>query len=85
MSKTGEARREIASAHWTELLKCPNCERAGAARLYQPEGRAYDVSVEAIPAGFKVADSGFGEAFYCMACNCKAVTKYPDRLHSISE
>jgi hypothetical protein len=90
MPNTSEALRETASTHWTsthwtELLKCPNCGRAGAVQLSQPEGRAYDVSVEVIPAGFKVADLGFGEVLCCRDCNCQAATKYPGQLHSISE
>jgi hypothetical protein len=64
-----------ASDKWTELLTCPNCGMSGPARLSKPEKRAYDFSVEAIPAGFKVVRLEFGEAFYCKACNHLADTK----------
>jgi hypothetical protein len=45
----------ITHDNWTELLTCSNCGMSGSAHLSQPEKRAYDFSVEAIPAGFKVA------------------------------
>jgi hypothetical protein len=64
-----------ASDQWTELLTCSNCGMSGSARLSKPETRAYDFSVEAVPAGFKVVRLEFGETFYCEACNRPANTK----------
>jgi hypothetical protein len=48
---------------------------SGAARLSQPEKRAYDFSVEAIPTGFKVVRMEFGKIFFCEACNQPADTR----------
>jgi hypothetical protein len=42
---------------------------SGSARLSQPEKRAYDFSVEAVPTGFKVVRMEYGETFFCEACN----------------
>jgi hypothetical protein len=60
---------------WTELLTCSNCGMSGSARPSQPEKRAYDFSVEAVPAGFKVVRMDFGEIFFCEACNRAADTR----------
>jgi hypothetical protein len=60
---------------WTELLNCPNCGRSGVTQLSQPDGHAYDMSVDAVPLGFKVVSAEFGEIFYCRACDCEASTK----------
>jgi hypothetical protein len=65
----------ITHDNWTELLTCSNCGMSGSAHLSQPEKRAYDFSVEAIPAGFKVVRLEFGETFYCEACNQPAHTR----------
>jgi hypothetical protein len=59
----------MANNQWTELLTCPNCGVSGSARLSRPEKRAYDFSVEAIPAGFKVVRLEFGVTFFCEACD----------------
>ena len=64
-----------ARTQWIELLTCSNCGMSGSARLSQPKKRAYDFSVEAIPAGFKVVRLEFGDAFYCEACNRPADTR----------
>ncbi len=66
----------------TELLTCPNCGQSGPVHLSQPEGRVYDFSVEAVPAGFKVVRMEYGEAFFCGACDRQAVTNYPGPLYS---
>jgi hypothetical protein len=63
---------------WIELLTCPNCGESGTVQLSQPEGRVYDVSVEAVSAGFKVVRVEFGEAFYCKACNLPTDAKHLD-------
>jgi hypothetical protein len=47
---------------------------SGSTRLSRPEKRAYDFSVEAIPAGFKVVCMEFGKIFFCEACNRLADT-----------
>ena len=75
MHQGGKSARMIASNQWTELLTCSNCGMSGSARLSQPEKRAYDFSVEAIPAAFKIVRLEFGETFFCAACNRPADTK----------
>jgi hypothetical protein len=65
----------IASNQWTESLTCSNCGISGSARFSRPEKRAYDFSVEGIPAGFKVVRLEFGDTFYCEACNRPADTR----------
>ena len=65
----------MAGDQWTELLTCPNCGMSGSARFSKPEKQAYDFSVEAIPAGFKVVRLEFGETFFCEACDRPADTK----------
>lgn len=62
---------------WIELLACPECGRSGLAHFSQPDGRAYDASVDDMPAGFKVAHHQFGELFLCEACNRPAMTDRP--------
>jgi hypothetical protein len=74
-----------AGTQWTELLTCPNCGQSGPVNLSQPEGRVYDFSVEAIPAGFKVVRTEYGEIFFCKACDCQAVTNCPGPLCSGSK
>jgi hypothetical protein len=49
---------------------------SGSARLSQPDKRAFDFSVEAVPAGFKVVRLEFGETFYCESCNQQADTRH---------
>lgn len=79
MLKTGQSTRtRIAHNQWIELLTCPNCGESGTVQLSQPEGRVYDVSVEAVSAGFKVVRVQFGEAFYCKACNLPTDAKHLD-------
>jgi hypothetical protein len=75
-----------AGPQWTELLTCPNCGQSGLVHLSQPEGRVYDFSVEAVPAGFKVVSmANYGETFFCKACDRPAVTNYPGPLYSRSK
>jgi hypothetical protein len=74
-----------ADTKWTELLTCPNCGHSGSAYLSQPEGRAYDMSVEAVPAGFKVVRSSYGETFFCRACDRRAVTNYPGQSYPMTK
>jgi hypothetical protein len=69
-----ESVRMIVCDQWTELLACSNCGTSGPARFSRPENRAYDFSVEAVPAGFKVVRLEFGDTFYCEACNRPADT-----------
>jgi hypothetical protein len=42
---------------------------SGSALLSRPEKRAYDFSVDAIPAGFKIVRMEFGKTFFSEACN----------------
>ena len=74
-----------AGTQWTELLTCTDCGQSGPVRLSQPEGRVYDFSVEAVPAGFRVVHTEYGETFSCRACNRQAVTNYPGPLYSRSK
>jgi len=74
-----------AGTKWTELLTCPNCRQSGLIHLSQPEGRAYDFSVEVVPAGFKVVRAEYGDTFFCGACERKAVTDDPGPLYSKSK
>ena len=46
---------------WDELLTCPNCGQSGPVHLSQPEGGAYDMSVEAVPEGFEFVGTAYGE------------------------
>jgi hypothetical protein len=66
----------MAETKWTELLTCPNCRQSGPVHLSQPEGRAYDFSVEAVPVGFKVVRTEYSETFFCSACDRDAITSY---------
>jgi hypothetical protein len=72
----------MAGTKWTELLTRPSCRQSGPIHLSQPEGRAYDFSVEAVPAGFKVVRTEYGETFACSACDRHAITSYPGALYS---
>jgi hypothetical protein len=74
-----------AETQWTELLTCPNCGQSGPVHLSQPEGRVYDFSVEAVPAGFKVVRTAYGETFFCGACDRQAVTNYPGLLYPVNK
>jgi transcription elongation factor Elf1 len=74
-----------AGTQWTELLTCQNCGQSAPVHLSQPKGRAYDFSVEAVPAGFKVVITAFGETFSCKACNRQAVTNYPGPLYPMNK
>jgi len=74
-----------AETQWTESLTCPNCGQSGPVHLSQPEGRVYDFSVEAVPAGFKVVRTEYGETFFCQACDRHVVTNYPGPLYSRSK
>ena len=79
MLKTGQSTRtRIAHNQWIELLTCPNCGESGTVHLSQPEGRDWDMSVEAVSAGFKVVRVEFGEAFYGKACNLPTDAKHLD-------
>jgi hypothetical protein len=63
-AKKGQSTRtKIAHNQLIELLTRPNCSGSGTVHLSQPEGRVYDVSVEAVSAGFKVIRVEFGEGF----------------------
>ena len=74
-----------AGTKWTELLTCPNCTRSGLTHLSQSEGRAFDFSVEAVAAGFKVVHTVYGETFFCSACDRHAITNHPGSLYSMSK
>jgi hypothetical protein len=74
-----------AGAQWTELLTCPNCGQSGRVHLSQPEARVYDMSVEAVPAGFKVVRLAYGETFFCKSCDRQAVTSYPGQSSSMRD
>jgi hypothetical protein len=63
----------MTSNQWTELLTCSNCGMSGSARLSRPEKRAYDFSVEFIPAGFKVVRL---EVSPMMSCQSKTASDW---------
>jgi hypothetical protein len=46
--------------------------------IHRKQKRAYDFSVESIPAGFKVVRLEYGDTLYCEACNRLADTKMPE-------
>jgi hypothetical protein len=69
-----------AGTQWTELLTCPHCGEAGPVYLSQPEGRAYDFRVEAVPGGFKVVRTEYGETFFCSVCDRHAITSHQGPL-----
>ena len=68
----------MAGTQWTELLMCPTCGQSGPAHFSQPKGRVYDVIVDAVPAGFKVVHTTYGETFCCEVCGRPAVTAMPE-------
>jgi|HubBroStandDraft_2_1064218.scaffolds.fasta_scaffold1691362_2 hypothetical protein len=70
---------------WDELLTCPNCGQSGPVHLSQPEGGAYDMSVEAVPEGFEFVGTAYGETFFCKACNRQAVANYPAQVYPMSK
>jgi uncharacterized protein CbrC (UPF0167 family) len=43
------------------------------------------MSVEAVPAGFKVVRLAYGETFFCKSCDRRAVTYYSGQLYSMRE
>ena len=75
----------MAGTKWTELLTCPNCRHSELIHLSQPEGRAYDFNVEAVPAGFRVVGTEYAETFSCSACDRHAISSYPGPLYSRSK
>ena len=74
-----------ARTKWTELLISPNCGQSEPVHLSQPEGRVYDMSGEAAPAGFKVFRTEYGETLSCKACDRQAVTIDLGSLYSRNE
>jgi hypothetical protein len=74
----------MAAGKWTELLISPNCWQSGPV-LSQPEGRVYDMSVEAAPAGFELFRTEYGETLSCKACDRQAVTIDLGSLYSRNE
>jgi hypothetical protein len=66
-----------ANSRWTELLTCPDCGQSGVVHLSQPEGRPFDVNIETIPLGFKIADHRLVETFFCRDCDRPAKTALP--------
>jgi hypothetical protein len=44
-----------------------------------------DMSVEAVPAGFKVVRMAYGETFFCKSCDRRAVTNYAGQSSSMRD
>jgi uncharacterized protein YbaR (Trm112 family) len=61
----------MASDHWIEILRCPQCRGTGVAELSEGE-TALEDRADVVPAGFKVLHSPHGIRFYCIACNIAA-------------
>ena len=55
-------------ARWDEKLRCPACKLTGDVSLSQGESD-YAPIILSMPAGFKVASTEYGPAFYCKHCN----------------
>jgi hypothetical protein len=53
---------------WNEELRCLKCGKTGMAALSQRAGDDMP-TVQAVPVGFKVVDTGVGPAFYCGDCD----------------
>jgi hypothetical protein len=50
---------------WNEELRCLKCGKTGMAGLSQGDDMPI---VQAVPAGFKVVDTGVGPSFHCSDC-----------------
>ena len=66
-----QTRAHMASDHWVEILRCPQCRGTGIAALSEGE-TALEDRADTVPAGFKVLQSPHGIRFYCIACNVAA-------------
>jgi predicted RNA-binding Zn-ribbon protein involved in translation (DUF1610 family) len=51
---------------WAENLRCPNCQKTGAARLSQADG--WNAHVDSVPEGFEVIQFEYGSNFRCSSC-----------------
>ncbi len=56
-------------AHWTEILRCPNCGLTGVADLSHPKGDEMPTVIDNLPIGFKPVSSQYGDTFFCEDCN----------------
>jgi predicted RNA-binding Zn-ribbon protein involved in translation (DUF1610 family) len=56
--------------NWVENLRCPRCQKTGAARLSQRDG--WSAHVDSVPDGFKVIQSEHGSNFRCSSCGIPA-------------
>jgi hypothetical protein len=53
--------------HWTENLHCPLCRKTGVASLTEGEDDK-TLTVNGVPAGFKVVYTQYGPSFRCEDC-----------------
>jgi hypothetical protein len=54
--------------HWIEDLTCRHCQKTGNAQLSAPDAFSWDVQVDSVTDGFKVAQCEYGSSFYCATC-----------------
>jgi copper chaperone CopZ len=55
--------------HWIENLTCRHCQKTGNAQLSTVDALSWDVQVDSVPEGFKVAQCEYGSNFYCSTCD----------------
>src|SRR5882724_2649733 len=59
----------MARDRWVEKLRCPNCRKAGIARLSATDEFSWEIQVDGVPEGFKVVGSESSSNFYCSSCD----------------
>ena len=59
----------MARDRWVEKLRCPNCRKAGIARLSATDEFSWEIQMDGVPEGFKVVGSEFSSNFYCSSCD----------------
>lgn len=58
--------------HWTEVVTCPRCGKAGVAEISAGES-PFEDRADLVPEGFTVVPLGYGAIkFYCNTCNVAA-------------
>src|SRR6267378_1657293 len=59
----------MARDRWVEKLRCPNCRKAGIARLSTTDEFSWEIRMDGVPEGFKVVRSESSGNFYCSSCD----------------
>ena len=59
----------MARDRWVEKLRCPNCRKAGIARLSTTDEFSWEIRMDGVPEGFKVVRSESSSNFYCSSCD----------------